>query len=180
MPIGVEHTELSAAEMSADQITRSLIRIVSREAEHLDTLLQMLTRQQRMLVEGNVSGVEENVREQEQAIHIARELENERCRLLNLLAQHLDGGPESLTLTRLAGLLSGDYSARLKELRKMLLATTENIEHKRKQNEMLINRSLMHIGETMRLLAGSAASVPSYSANTVTAKSAAALINRLG
>jgi len=180
MPIGGEHTDLSAAEMSADQITGSLIRIVSREAEHLDTLLQTLTRQQRMLVKGDISGVEENVREQEQAIHVARELERERCRLLDHLAQHLDGAPDSLTLTRLAELLSGKYSARLKELRKMLLATTENIEHKRTQNEMLINRSLMHIGETMRLLAGSAASVPSYSANPVTAKSTVALVNRLG
>jgi hypothetical protein len=180
MPIGVEHIESSAAEMSADQITRNLIRIVSREAEHLDALLLMLTRQQRSLVEGDISGVQENVREQEEAIQVARELEKERCRLLELLAGHLNGEAASLTLTRLAGLLSGTYASRLKELRTMLVATTVNIERMRRQNEMLINRSLMHIGETMRLLAGSAATVPSYSANPTAVNKNAALVNRLG
>jgi flagellar biosynthesis/type III secretory pathway chaperone len=180
MPTGIENKKTKAAETSLDQITQSLIRVVAREAEYLETLLQLLTRQQRFLVEGDVPAVEQNIQEQERAIRTARELETERCRLLDRLAGHLDGNSQTLTLSRLAEVLAGTYAARLKELRTTLLSITENIQRVRSQNEMLIDRSLFHIGETMRLLAGSAATVPSYSMNPATTKKNAALVNRVG
>jgi len=162
-----------------DDITQKLIGVVGREVEHLDTLLQLLTHQQRFLVEDDVTAVEENIRKQEAAIQIARELEAERCRLLERLAQDMDSDAQALTLSRLADLLSGTYAARLKELQKTLLSITGNIQRTRWQNEMLINRSLFHIGETMRLLAGNATTNPGYSPKSTT-KNNAALINRMG
>lgn len=166
-------------ELPVEGITQKLIDVVAREVEHLDSLLLLLTRQQRFLVEDNVTAVEENVQEQETAIQIARELETERCHLLERLAAQVDSDAQALTLSKLAGLLSGVYAARLKELQETLLSITGNIQRTRWQNEMLINRSLFHIGETMRLLAGSAAATPAYSPK-MTTKNNAALVNRMG
>jgi|GEM_PF-3959144 len=179
MPRGIDDKESPAAETSVNQITQNLIRVVAREAEHLDSLLQLLTHQQRFLVEGNVAAVEDNTQQQERSIGISRELEAERRRLLDELAEHVDGSAQALTLSRLTDVLSGTYAARLKELRRTLLSITKNIQRTRQKNEMLINRSLFHIGETMRLWAGCAATAPAYSPDTTT-KSNAALVNRIG
>jgi len=178
MPTQVE--EKSVAGGQVDRLTQDLIGVVAREAEQLDTLWQLLSRQQRFLVEGNVAAVEANVQEQEQVIRISRELEGERCRLLCRVAEQLAGDPRAMTLAKLAELLSGSYATRLNELRGTLVSITQNIERARRQNEMLITRSLFHIGETMRLLAGSAATVPAYSANPAVRAPGAALLNRVG
>lgn len=169
----------AAVGLPVDEITQKLIEVVAREVEHLDSLLQLLTHQQRFLVEDNVTAVEENVQKQETAIQIARELEAERFHLLDRLAEHVDSDAQALTLSKLAGLLSGTYAARLKELQKTLLSITGNIQRTRWQNEMLINRSLFHIGETMRLLAGKSTTNPGYSPMR-TMSNNAALVNRMG
>lgn len=179
MPTTRENPNAPSAESSADQITRQLSQVVAREVEHLDSLLQLLTEQQRFLVENNVAAVEQNVQEQERAIHRSRELETQRQHLLGRLAQSIDGDPRELTLSRLTGVLSGTYASRLKSLQQTMLSITGNIQQVRQQNEMLINRSLKHIGETMRLLAGSQATTPEYAPRT-TAKKNAAFFNRVG
>ena len=179
MPISAESRNAPVAEDAVGQITRQLTQVVSREVEHLGSLLQLLTDQQRFLVEGNVAGVEENVVRQEQALHLSHELENERHRLLGWLAEHVDGNPQELTLSKLTELLSGTYASRLKQLQKTLLSITGNIQRVRQQNELLINRSMMHIRETVRLLAGNMATAPEYAPRTTTKKNAA-LFNRIG
>jgi hypothetical protein len=168
-----------AAEQSVSQITRQLTQVVAREVEHLDSLLQLLTDQQRFLVESDVAGVEQNVQQQEQAIRFSRELETERRRLLGRLAEYIDGDPQQLTLSRLTDVLSGTYAARLKQLQQTMLSITGNIQHVRRQNDMLINRSMMHIRETVRLIAGNMATAPEYAPRTTTKKTAA-LVNRIG
>lgn len=167
------------AEQSVGQITRQLTQVVAREIEHLDSLLQLLTDQQRFLVESNVVGVEQNVQKQEQAIRFSRELETERRRLLGRLAGHINGDPQELTLSKLTDVLSGTYAARLKQLQQTMLSITGNIQHIRKQNELLINRSMMHIRETVRMFAGNMATAPEYAPRTTTKKKAA-LVNRVG
>ena len=178
MPTRVQDPRMAGK--TVDQLTEELMAVVAREAEQLDQLWQLLSRQQRFLVEGDVAGVTANVQEQAQALRIAHELETERLRLLDEAAVCLEGDPRALTLSRLAGLLSGSYAERLNELRATLVAITKNIERTRQQNEMLINRSLYHIGETVRLFAGSMATVPAYSANPSVRRPGAALVNRIG
>jgi hypothetical protein len=179
MLTSIENAKAPTNELSVDQITLKLSKVVAREVEHLDSLLQLLTDQQRFLVEKNVAAVEENVQRQEQAISYSRELEAERQRLLGRLAERVDGNPRELTLSKLTDVLSGTYATRLKKMQQTMLSITGNIQHVRQQNEMLINRSLMHIRETMRLLAGSQATAPEYAPRTTT-KNNAALVNRVG
>ncbi|MCP4711458.1 MAG: hypothetical protein GY869_22790, partial [Planctomycetes bacterium] len=62
---------------------------------------------------------------------------------------------------------------------KTMISITGNIQHVRQQNEMLIDRSMMHIRETVRLLAGNIATAPAYAPRTTT-KQNAALVNRVG
>lgn len=174
-----EQQSAPETEQSVGEITRQLTQVVAREVEHLDSLLQLLTDQQRFLVESDVAGLEQNVQQQEQAIRFSRELETERHRLLGRLAEHIDGDPQQLTLSRLADVLSGTYAARLKQLQQTMLSITGNIQHVRRQNDMLINRSMMHIRETVRLIAGNMATAPEYAPRTTTRKKAA-LVNRIG
>jgi len=179
MTISAENQRNTAFDMSVDQITRQLTKVVAREVEHLDSLLQLLTDQQRLLVESDVVGVEQNVQKQDQALIVSRELEAERRQLLGSLAEQIDGDPQELTLSRLTELLSSSYASRLKQMQKTMLSITGNIQHVRRQNEMLINRSMMHIRETVRLMAGHMATAPEYAPRTTT-KQNAALVNRVG
>lgn len=180
MPHEIKQNDPPTPEPDTRQITERLVRIVAREAEHLDTLLQLLTAQQRFLVEGDLAEVEQNVQKQEEAIHLAGELEGERARLLKALAPQLDEQPQALSLARLSELLSGTYAQRIKQLRETLLSITGNIQRTRQQNEMLIGRSLYHVDETMRLIAGNDNTSPSYAEGKSAGGNGKPIVNRLG
>ncbi len=173
-------TEQKSPSRQTDELTRSLIKIVAREAEQLDSLLQLLSRQQRMLVEGDAAGVAENVARQEEALRVSRGLEAERTAILAQLGENYDDRVENLTLARLTDLLSGTYSARLRELRRTLLSISGNIENTRRKNAMLINRSMHYIGETMKMMAGEMPTVQAYTERPGGPRASAALISRIG
>ncbi len=162
-----------------DRITENLIKIVAREVEHLDRLLGLMTEQQVHLVQSDVPAVEENVRQQEQALQRLRELERERLRLLDQLSAHVPDDSEALTLSRLSTILSGTYAEQLDKLRGTLTSAAANIQRVRRQNELLIDRSMLHIRETMRLIAGRSDDGSSYAPRSAQ-NAGAGLINRLG
>ncbi len=172
-------TPATTHQAAVDRITENLIKVVSREVEHLDRLLALMTEQQVQLVEGNVPAVEDNVRQQEQMLQRSHELERERKRLLDQLSAHVPSEADALTLTRLSTLLSGTYAERLDKLRTTLMSTATNIQRVRRQNELLIDRSMMHIRETIRLLAGRSDDGSSY-APRPPRTAGAGLINRMG
>ncbi|MEW5701244.1 MAG: flagellar protein FlgN [Candidatus Zixiibacteriota bacterium] len=154
-----------------DDLIDQLISVVAEEAEQCERLLTLLRQQQRYLVEGNVAGLDANVRDQEEAITRSRALGMERGRLLETLGQDPNLRGQRLDISRLIASLSNDYGRRLETLRGSMKRSIELMTKTREQNAMLIQRSLSTIGETMRLLAA-AHGAPEYAGGPVSGKAA--------
>ena len=154
-----------------NQLVEKLVTVVAEEAEHCERLLTLLRQQQEYLVESNTTGLESNVREQENAIRRSRDLERRRTDLVENIAQGLVLNDEEPTLSRLIGLLSSDYGRRLGSLRDSMGRSIELVSKTKDQNRMLIEQSMYNIDEVMRMLATTSASAADY-ATVATGKTA--------
>jgi len=144
------------------ELIEQLVSVVAEEAEHCERILTLLRHQQRHLVEGNVEELRANVLEQENAMRRSRELEQRRQTLLDNLAQTPAFDGERPGLARLITTLSDDYGRRLETLRTSMTHSIQQVIKTKEQNQMLIERSLFNINETIQLLASANASAADY------------------
>lgn len=158
-----------------------LISVVAEEAEHCERLLGLMRRQQDCLVAGDTTGIEANVREQENALRRSRDLERRRQSLTAAIAQDggFNGGMPDLPQI-IAG-VSEDYGRRLSELRSSMKKSIERLNKTKEQNRMLIEQSLGNINEFIRLIAAANAPAREYTNSAARPQTAAPLsVDRRG
>lgn len=136
-----------------DEFVEQLLVVVAEEAEHCERTLTLLRKQQREFVRGDIDAISDSVAEQEQTIRQARVLERRRLELLERLANSPAFNGARPDLQKLMSVLSDDYGRRFERLRRSLSESIARLTRVKKQNSMLIERSLSNIAETMRLLA---------------------------
>lgn len=147
------------------EIIEQLVTVVAEEAEHCERVLTLLRHQQRHLVEGNIPELQASVLEQEKAMRRSRELEQRRQFLLDHLAQTPAFAGDRPNVTRLISTLSDDYARRLENLRTSMTRSIQQVNKTKGENQMLIERSLYNIHETIQLLASANASGADYAVN---------------
>lgn len=138
-----------------------LIEIITQEAALFESFLELLERQQRMLVENNVDGLNEVTELQREKLVETQLLNKERQELVEQIrvANDIEG---DLNVTRLLELVDDDQAERLQQLRAIILNLNDKITHTRNQNAMLLNRSREYILKTMEMLSRINKPKPTY------------------
>lgn len=120
----------------------SLMEIVERESEILETLSDLLQRQKRAATEGNLSELDRITEAQGRVYARMAELEAERLTVMKPLAAEMGMEPEQVTLT----MLSDKFSVRLDDgMRRAVSLFTklaEEVKRGAKLNGMIIRRCL--------------------------------------
>ncbi len=136
-----------------ESLINKLTETVSEEVKQYELFLQLLTEQQNHLVENDLNGLNNVIKQQEEAIVRSRDLEKIRMRVVNELSNHLDADPNDLTLSRITRDLSRPQAERLEAMQKRLLDLHAKINRVKSKNEFLIQKSMEYIGDAVKLFA---------------------------
>ena len=139
-----------------------LIEVINREVLCLEKFMQLLTKEQEILVGRDVGALQKSVEEQEKAVLEAEKLEKERIKLTDQIASNLNLSKDQASLSKLVQLLEESYSTQLKELQKTLLGLYQKVERQRRKNEFLIKQSMGMIDRGMKFILGVEAAGPTY------------------
>lgn len=128
-----------------------LIDIIGKEAALFESFLDLLEKQQEMLVNNDVGGLNRITDLQREKLVESQILNRQREELVGQikLAKAVEG---DLNVTRLLQMVDQDQAQQLTRLRNLLLILNEKITKTRNQNAMLLNRSREYIAKTMEML----------------------------
>lgn len=129
-----------------------LIEIIGKEAALFESFLELLEKQQRMLVENNLDGLNEITAEQHERLTESQMLNSQRIEIVEQIKKdkNIDG---DLNITRLLTLIDRQQADRLEQLQNVILELNDKILETRNQNAILLNRSREYISKTMEMLA---------------------------
>lgn len=128
-----------------------LIEIIGKEAAIFESFLELLEKQQRMLVENDVDGLNHITDLQREKLVESQLLNKKRQELVEeiKIANDIEG---DLNVTRLLEIVDEDQADRLQKLQRVILSLNDKITETRNQNAMLLNRSREYILRTMEML----------------------------
>ena len=128
-----------------------LIEIIGKEAALFESFLDLLEKQQRMLVENNLDGLNEVTADQREKMTESQLLNNRRLEIVEIIKRdkQIQG---DLNVTKLLELVDKQQADRLSQLQKIILDLNDKITYTRNQNAMLLNRSREYISKTIDML----------------------------
>ncbi len=128
-----------------------LIEIIGREAILFESFFELLEKQQRMLVENNLDGLNQVTAEQHEKLIESQLLNQQRLDAVEQIKKdkNIEG---DLNITRLLTLIDQQQADRLEQLQNVILGLTNKISETRNQNAILLNRSREYISKTMDML----------------------------
>lgn len=128
-----------------------LIKIIGREAALFESFLELLEKQQRMLVENDLEGLNQVTAEQHERLTESQMLNSQRLDVVEQIKKdkNIEG---DLNITRLLTLIDQQQADRLEQLQTVILSLNDKISETRNQNAILLNRSREYISKTMDML----------------------------
>lgn len=128
-----------------------LIEIIGKEAVLFETFLELLEKQQRMLVENNLEGLKQVTADQREKISESQLLNMQRLEIVEYIKKdkNIQG---DLNVSRLLELVDQQQADRLQKLQTLILSLNDKIMETRNQNAILLNRSREYISKTMEML----------------------------
>lgn len=128
-----------------------LIEIIGKEAALFESFLELLERQQEMLVRNDLEGLNRVTDLQREKLVESQLLNKERTELVENIrvANSIDG---DLSVTRLLEIVDQDQADKLTGLQRSILGLHNRITQTRNQNAMLLNRSREYILKMMEML----------------------------
>ncbi len=147
-----DSTRLTKERNMIDRMIDRLIATIGKEAVLFEKFLDLLERQQKMLIANDLEGlslISETMRERTIENRL---LDQQRERLVAEIkeANSLEG---DVNVSRLLEIVDEQRADRLRELRQTIYALHDKISDTRNRNALLINRSREYIGRTMEMLA---------------------------
>ncbi len=129
----------------------TLIDIIGKEAVLFESFLELLEKQQRMLVENNLDGLNQVTAEQHERLTESQMLNSRRMEVVAQIKKdkQIEG---NLNITRLLTLIDQQQADRLEQLQDVILSLSDKITETRNQNAILLNRSREYISKTMDML----------------------------
>ncbi len=128
-----------------------LIEIIGKEAALFESFLELLEKQQSLLVANDVRGLNEVTEGLREKLTESRLLNQQREELIEQIkiTNAVEG---DLNVTRLLEIIDANQADRLLRLRNLIYSLNDKIEQVRNQNAMLLNRSREYIGKMMEML----------------------------
>jgi hypothetical protein len=137
-----------------NSLVYQLIEVIRKEIVCLEKFLNLLSEEQRLLVEIEMNSLRRCIGDQKRTIEEARKLEDDRIKLTDLLAEKLKIDKDEVKLSKLIELVEESYSAKLRELQSTLFALYAKLERQRKKNEFLIKQSMKYVDKSMKIFLG--------------------------
>jgi hypothetical protein len=128
-----------------------LIEIIGREAALFESFLGLLEKQQEMLVNNDLEGLNEVTNRQREKL-VECQLLNKRREELVLAIKGAQSISGDLNVSRLLDLVDKDRADRLVKLRAVIFGLNEKINEVRNQNALLLTRSREYISRTLDML----------------------------
>lgn len=152
------------------QMVAELIEFIGNEAALFEDFLELLGRQQRMLIKNDPEGLNRIKARRRKKIAESRLLNRQREELISMIksTNAIEG---DLNVSRLIGLIDEDQGGRLVQLRKIIDSLNSEISEVRSQNELLLTRSREYVTRTLELLDKINSPNNSYNQNKATSKS---------
>jgi hypothetical protein len=135
-----------------DAEIRELAEILSREQEVYQKYLELLTEQQRYLMNNDVNSVKATTDLINHLAQEAADLESGRARVMNRLQRLGALKPGQDTLARIMEKFKGPQFDELEKLKETLLDVHSKIKEQSTRNELLIANSMQMIANTMQYI----------------------------
>lgn len=136
---------------SNSELLMELIGTLEKEASLFETFLELLEKQQKALIENDVSPLNQITQLQKEKLVAGGRLAGIREKVIGKLAlEHKMTG--DITIGKLIKCVPSGQAPILEQIRKTILDLYERIARVRSQNAMLIDRSRENIMKTMELL----------------------------
>ncbi len=126
-----------------------------------ESFLNLLEKQQQMLVDNNVEGLNGITDLQREKLVESQILNRRREELIEQI-QAANAVEGDLNITRLVELVEHDQAQQLIKLKDIILDLSDKITHTRNQNAVLLNRSREYIAKMMEMLSRINAPVNTY------------------
>jgi len=141
---------------------KKLIKLLEGEIGLYGSLLLVLQKEKRAIVDSSLEGLNRATKEKENLVLEIRILEEERSRIHQQLAERLQEAPHEITLTRLAGLADDPEASQLSTCQSSLSALMQSIQEINNANKTLVSHSLRLIRGSLNLLSHSRGSGQTY------------------
>ena len=129
-----------------------LLRLLEEETDLYRSLLSVLQKEKKAVVDSRLEELDEAGKEKEGLILKIRFLEEKRMRFQKRLGDSMGYEPEELTLTKLSQLVEEPYSIRLKICYSNLLGMIPSIQKINHSNRSLLTHSLELVKGSLSLL----------------------------
>lgn len=148
--------------MPLTEIADNLARLLDKEAEIYEKLLEISERKTKIIVESKVAELESIVKEEQDHIAEIAKLEEERESLVQSAAESTGKDAKELNITELVSMLPDDEAAKLKNSSRNISMILNNLKNINEINGKLIKNALEYINFSINLLSGSSVSVSNY------------------
>jgi hypothetical protein len=137
---------------SNSELVQELIKVLKKEASLFETFLELLDRQQQVLVKGDMEELNRLTELLREKTICSAILARKREEIIRRLSSETNLA-EDLTVSRLIDSVQPGQASVLDQIRETILDLNDKIGRRQTQNKMLINRSRDNIMKTMQLLA---------------------------
>jgi hypothetical protein len=137
-----------------NRLVSQLIEVINSEILCLEGFLNLLSEEQRFLVEKDIDSLGKCIEEQAKTIRDQRELEEARIKLTDSLAAKLKIDKQEVNISKLIELVEESYSTELRELQGTLASLYAKLERQRKKNEFLIKQSMRYADKSIKVFLG--------------------------
>ena len=132
-------------------LVSQLVEVIHKEIVCLEKFLNLLSEEQRLLMENEVDSLRRCIGDQTKTMVEAVKLEEDRVKLTDCLAEKLKIDKNQVRMSQLIELVEESYSVKLRELQSTLFALYAKLERQRKKNEFLIKQSMKYVDKSMKI-----------------------------
>lgn len=134
------------------ELVKQLTTILSQENEIYDTLKKISTNKTELIVAGKVNELESIVKMEQSLVIKISKLEDQREKLVDVLAREIGKKPEDITISELAGSLGEVEANELKQCREKMLKNINSLKNSNELNSKLIKNSLEYIDFSINMM----------------------------
>lgn len=125
-------------------LMEDFIEILEKENEEYESLSELSTEKRQIIIDGDISGLEEITGREQEITSNLKNLENKREEVVKDMAIVLSKDPKELTVTNMIAFLNKQpqEQEKLRTIREKLKTTIQNMADINQQNEILLNQAM--------------------------------------
>lgn len=128
-----------------------LIVNLEEQISNLEAFEGLLSEQQQLILKNDVGPFQESLAEQNRLIFAAKEIEHKRQVIVDSYQKEQGDTNPQATLDDICRQVESGYAEQLRDIKKTLTDSMRKVERLKEKNEILINKSLEIISDTMKI-----------------------------